>query len=119
MSERASTAEARTGETGSAETHSAGRGRRSFLRRLLRDRSTTLPLLFLLVLVLMAAGADLITRYDPLDPVSEPLQPASGPFPLGTDEIGRDILTRVIYASRITLAVGSDFLTLCADGLPR
>ena len=106
MSERASTAEARTGETGSAETHSAGRGRRSFLRRLLRDRSTTLPLLFLLVLVLMAAGADLITRYDPLDPVSEPLQPASGPFPLGTDEIGRDILTRVIYASRITLAVG-------------
>ena len=106
MSERASTAEARTGETGSAETHSAGRGRRSFLRRLLRDRSTTLPLLFLLIVVLMAAGADLVTRYDPLDPVSEPLQPASGPFPLGTDEIGRDILTRVIYASRITLAVG-------------
>ena len=54
----------------------------------------------------MAAGADLITRYDPLDPVGEPLLPAGRPFPLGTDEIGRDILTRVIYASRITLAVG-------------
>ena len=106
MSERASTAEAGTGDTSSTETHSAGRGRSSFLRRLLRDRSTTLPLLFLLIVVLMAAGADLVTRYDPLDPVSEPLQPASGPFPLGTDEIGRDILTRVIYASRITLAVG-------------
>ena len=96
MSERATT----------AETGGAARRRRSFLRRLLRDRSTTLPLLFLLVLVLMAAGADLITRYDPLDPVGEPLLPAGGPFPLGTDEIGRDILTRVIYASRITLAVG-------------
>ena len=106
MSERAPTAAPPTGDTGGAETHSAGRGWRSFLRRLLRDRSTTLPLLFLLVLVLMAAGADLITRYDPLDPVGEPLLPAGGPFPLGTDEIGRDILTRVIYASRITLAVG-------------
>ena len=82
------------------------RGRRSFVRRLLRDRSTTLPLLFLLALVSMAAGADLFTRYDPLDPVAEPLQPPSGAFPIGTDEIGRDILTRVVYASRITLAVG-------------
>ena len=97
MSEHVTTAEAGAG---------AAPGRRSFLRRLLRDRSTTLPLLFLLLLVLLAAGADLITRYDPLDPVGEPLLPAAGPFPLGTDEIGRDILTRVIYASRITLAVG-------------
>ena len=76
------------------------------MRRLLRDRSTTLPLVFLLALVLMAAGADLISRYDPLDPVADPLQPPSRAFPIGTDEIGRDILTRVIYASRITLAVG-------------
>ena len=106
MSERATTADARNDDTGSVETGGGARGRRSFLRRLLRDRSTTLPLLFLLVLVLMAAGADLITRYDPLDPVGEPLLPAGRPFPLGTDEIGRDILTRVIYASRITLAVG-------------
>ena len=87
-------------------TGTGARGRRSFVRRLLRDRSTTLPLLFLLLLVLMAAGADLIARYDPLDPVADPLQPPSGAFPIGTDEIGRDILTRVIYASRITLAVG-------------
>ena len=87
-------------------TGTGARGRRSFVRRLLRDRSTTLPLLFLLALVSMAAGADLITRYDPLDPVAEPLQPPTGAFPIGTDEIGRDILTRVVYASRITLAVG-------------
>jgi len=89
-----------------AAAGTVARGRRSFVRRLLRDRSTTLPLLFLLALVAMAAGADLFARYDPLDPVAEPLQPPSGAFPIGTDEIGRDILTRVVYASRITLAVG-------------
>ena len=106
MNEHVTPAPARGAEAGGDESRGSARGRRSFLRRLLRDRSTTLPLLFLLLLVLLAAGADLITRYDPLDPVGEPLLPAGGPFPLGTDEIGRDILTRVIYASRITLAVG-------------
>ncbi|MDE0230018.1 MAG: ABC transporter permease [Spirochaetaceae bacterium] len=96
----------RTATPAASATGTGTRGRRSFVRRLLRDRSTTLPLLFLLALVSMAAGADLFTRYDPLDPVAEPLQPPSGAFPIGTDEIGRDILTRVVYASRITLAVG-------------
>ncbi|MDE0446805.1 MAG: ABC transporter permease [Spirochaetaceae bacterium] len=96
----------RTATSAAPATGTGARGRRSFVRRLLRDRSTTLPLLFLLALVSVAAGADLLTRYDPLDPVAEPLQPPSGPFPIGTDEIGRDILTRVVYASRITLAVG-------------
>ena len=96
----------RTATPAASATGTGTRRRRSFVRRLLRDRSTTLPLLFLLALVAMAAGADLFARYDPLDPVAEPLQPPSGAFPIGTDEIGRDILTRVVYASRITLAVG-------------
>ncbi|MCY4481996.1 MAG: ABC transporter permease [Spirochaetaceae bacterium] len=93
-------------QTAAPAANTGVRSRRSFMRRLLRDRSTTLPLVFLLALLLMAAGADLISRYDPLDPVADPLQPPSRAFPIGTDEIGRDILTRVIYASRITLAVG-------------
>ena len=81
MSEHVTPAPARGAEAGGDESRGSARGRRSFLRRLLRDRSTTLPLLFLLLLVLLAAGADLITRYDPLDPVGEPLLPAGGPFP--------------------------------------
>jgi peptide/nickel transport system permease protein len=61
----------------------------------------------LALLVFCAATAQLISPFDPLQqhPGSELLPPGSG-FPLGTDNLGRDILSRIIYGSRASLLVG-------------
>jgi ABC-type dipeptide/oligopeptide/nickel transport system permease subunit len=61
----------------------------------------------LVVLVLTAAFADLLAPYDPLAPQHEiRLGAPSRAHPFGTDDIGRDVLSRIIYGSRISLWVG-------------
>ena len=63
--------------------------------------------LLLLVLVLTAIFADVLAPYDPLEAHPEiRLQAPSGAHPFGTDDIGRDVLSRVVYGSRISLWVG-------------
>lgn len=59
------------------------------------------------LLVLMAAAAPLIATYDPLaQALSDRLQPPLSPGHwLGTDEFGRDIWSRLVYGSRITLYI--------------
>src|SRR5215471_2356581 len=61
----------------------------------------------LVVLILSAAGAGVLAPYDPLTVAdAERLQPPSWTHPLGTDNLGRDILSRIMYGSRISLWVG-------------
>jgi len=61
----------------------------------------------LLVLVVTAIFADVLAPYDPLSAQPEiRLAPPSRDHPFGTDDIGRDVLSRVIYGSRISLWVG-------------
>jgi len=63
--------------------------------------------LLLLVLVLTAIFADVLAPYDPLDARPEiRLSAPSRAHPFGTDDIGRDVLSRVVYGSRISLWVG-------------
>jgi peptide/nickel transport system permease protein len=63
--------------------------------------------LLLLVLVLTAIFADVLAPYDPLEARPEiRLQAPSRAHPFGTDDIGRDVLSRVVYGSRISLWVG-------------
>ena len=78
-----------------------------FWRRLLRRYSTTLALLFLLVLLGFALCAPWVAGYDPLSGGNDALQPpgAVGHW-LGTDDLGRDIWARVVYGTRISLTVG-------------
>jgi peptide/nickel transport system permease protein len=60
-----------------------------------------------LALIACAIFASWLTPYDPYaTDLNAMLAPPSWPHPLGTDEIGRDLLTRVIYGSRISLLVG-------------
>jgi peptide/nickel transport system permease protein len=55
----------------------------------------------------MAALASWVAPYDPLVPATDSiLQPPSRAHPFGTDELGRDVLSRVLYGSRISLEVG-------------
>ena len=60
------------------------------------------------LIVLAAIFAPLITAYSPtaLD-LRSALKPPSLAHPFGTDQLGRDILTRVIYAARIDLQIGA------------
>ena len=58
-------------------------------------------------LVLTAIFADVLAPYDPLEPHPEiRLAAPSRTHPFGTDDIGRDVLSRVIYGARISLWVG-------------
>ena len=60
--------------------------------------------LFLLVMSIVLASA---SPYDPeLSEISRKLQPPSLEHPMGTDPLGRDLLTRVLYGGRISLTVG-------------
>jgi len=83
--------------------------------RLLRDRRGAFGALILLVVLLCAAGAPLVTSGDPaaqrdivatrfLPPLSTDVH---GDFhPIGTDRFGRDVWTRLVYGARISMGVG-------------
>ena len=62
----------------------------------------------MLAAILFAATfAPLLTRYDPVKTdLGSSLQPASAAHPLGTDNFGRDILTRLLYGARVDLQIG-------------
>ena len=63
--------------------------------------------LIILVLIVAAIFAAFIAPYDPLEQnIIERLSPPSKDHWFGQDEVGRDILSRIIYGSRISLRVG-------------
>ena len=77
------------------------------LRALSRNRAAVVGLLIIVVLVVLAVAAPLVTQDDPMQQhLSAALQPPSAAHPFGTDNVGRDILTRIVYGGRISLMVG-------------
>ncbi len=62
----------------------------------------------------MALFADIISPYNPIDFVAPPLQPPNKNFLMGTDALGRDILSRIIHGSRtvLTVALASSILSM-------
>jgi ABC-type dipeptide/oligopeptide/nickel transport system permease subunit len=76
-------------------------------RRLLRNKAGIISLVMILLTLLVALLAPIIAPYDPLiGDFSAVLQPASSQYLLGTDELGRDVLSRILYGARISMAVG-------------
>ena len=64
---------------------------------------------FLALLSMVAVAAPLFAPFDPLhQDLSALLQGPSRTHPFGTDELGRDLLSRVIFGSRISLATARD-----------
>jgi len=76
------------------------------IRIIIGNRASLAGFLMLLVFVSMAILADLIAPYNPYERVSLPFQPPSGRHWLGTDDLGRDIFSQMIYSSRLSLIIG-------------
>jgi peptide/nickel transport system permease protein len=75
-------------------------------RRFGRNWLAVFGLVMLVLMLLAAVGAPLVAPYDP-DAISyDFMAPPSPEHVLGTDDVGRDELSRLIYASRISLSVG-------------
>jgi peptide/nickel transport system permease protein len=92
--------EAQTAERG------RGHGTRRFFRRLFRRPAALAGGVVLLLVILTAIFAPLLAPYDP-DAISANLRQApSISHPFGTDELGRDVLSRIIYGARVSLRVG-------------
>lgn len=68
-----------------------------------------------LAMILMAASADLISPHDPiLNNFEHMLLPPDSVYWMGTDQFGRDVLTRIIYGARTALLVGFAAATMGA-----
>jgi peptide/nickel transport system permease protein len=78
------------------------------LRRLLRHKLALTGLALIALLAIMAVGAPLIAPYSPYEQQLQRrlLPPGSEGHLLGTDELGRDIASRIIWGSRISLLIG-------------
>ena len=78
-----------------------------FLRRLLRDRLAVAGLVIVIAFFALSTLTPLIAPYDPsaID-VDNILAPPSSKHLFGTDELGRDVFTRMLYGAGISLKVG-------------
>ena len=82
-------------------------GQHNVFRKLLRHRSATIGASIILFFVIVAIFAPLIATHDPMRAeIAKRLEGRSGEHYLGTDGTGRDVFSRIVYGSRISLKVG-------------
>jgi ABC-type dipeptide/oligopeptide/nickel transport system permease subunit len=75
--------------------------------RLLRNRLALIGMFISLIVVVVAIFAPLIAPIDPLEiRLKDRLKPPDNTYIMGTDHLGRDIFSRVVYGARISLEVG-------------
>jgi peptide/nickel transport system permease protein len=95
----------------------AGKGRTlraDAIRRLRKNKLAVAGLIWIIIVILVAVTADLWAPYWLGDPVAidtttvaeQDLLPPSPSHPFGTDELGRDVASRVVYGARVSLIVG-------------
>jgi peptide/nickel transport system permease protein len=93
------------------------RPRRDVVRRLLRHRGAVAGLVVILLFFAAALLAPSLSPYDPLaQNLDQRLQRPSSAHPLGTDDFGRDILSRVMYGARISLTIGFLSIGIAVSG---
>jgi ABC-type dipeptide/oligopeptide/nickel transport system permease subunit len=89
-------------------------------RRFVRNKVAVAALVFILLQILVAIFAPLIAPYDPYrSDYAATYQAPSAKYLLGTDDLGRDMLSRIIYGTRVSYTVGVlSQILLIAIGLP-
>src|SRR5262245_42848193 len=89
-------------------------------RRLMRNKAAVAGMIYIAILILVALFSGVLAAHHPIEIfpgqtyrqaawIQKPNQPASSgtwEFPLGTDAIGRDVLSRLLYGTRTSLIVG-------------
>ena len=80
-------------------------GRAGTFRRLLRHRSALVGLVLVTILALAGIFAPLVAPHDPDQRFASELAPSAAHL-FGTDELGRDLFSGIVYGARITLAIG-------------
>lgn len=103
-----------TSEIGERSFSARNRERLTAFSFILRQNpNMAIGLFILLIAVLMVVLAPLISTDDPtkLDPVNRLLPPSAEAY-FGTDSVGRDVYSRTVYGSRLSLAIGASVTVL-------
>ena len=82
------------------------KGAQSFASIYRRSRSGLLGLALLLLFVFTAIFAPILAPYDPYKRVDRPILAPSQKYVLGTNDIGQDIFSEMIYGTRVSLTIG-------------
>ncbi len=90
------------------------------LKRFARRRVVVVGTALVLLFIIAALAAPILTKADPnVQDLSELLHPPGGGHLLGTDELGRDIWSRILYGARVSLLVGLSSVGIAiAVGVP-
>jgi ABC-type dipeptide/oligopeptide/nickel transport system permease subunit len=84
-------------------------------RTFARNKGALVGVFILLVFAIAAIFAPLLTPYDPTaQDLSSAFLPPSWAHPFGTDDLGQDILARIMYGGRYTLAIGAVAVSIAA-----
>src|SRR5712692_10106624 len=77
-----------------------------FVTHLTHNPVGLVGLTLVLLFILLAIAAPLVSPFDPIAQPARRLLPPGGRYLFGTDEFGRDVLSRIIFGSRVSLQVG-------------
>ncbi len=97
-----------TAPAAAADVHGIARSQRQLaLERFRAHRPAVLGVVVLAALAALAAAAPLLSPYDPDKTALLSLyEPPSLAHPFGTDDLGRDLATRILYGGRVSLTIG-------------
>jgi dipeptide transport system permease protein len=91
----------------------------SFARSYAENKGAVVGFVIMVVLIVVALLADLVAPHSPIEQfrqyfLTPPAWDQGGTlaFPLGTDDLGRDLLSRLIYGARLSLLIGLSVVTL-------
>jgi peptide/nickel transport system permease protein len=85
------------------------------MKRFFRNFAFTSGLILTVVLVLVAVAAPLLAPFDPsAQDTARRLEAPSKSHPLGLDDLGRDVLSRILFGARISLRVGFSVVILAS-----
>lgn len=85
------------------------------LKRLLKNFAFTAGLILTLLLVIAALAAPLLAPHNPnVQDTARRLEAPSNEHPLGLDDLGRDVLSRIVFGARVSLRVGFSVVILAS-----